>query len=146
MDGRTELLQRLGRVLEANPKYFGREGTTECRPGHVVDFLLQRAEQAADGTCTVSVHVLWEAVIEGLQDMWPATRTKLRGVNMGDVWPHRCVVDGRSLRRFHLAAPLLPSTPRVTHTLDCLSRGVLATEYAQHNLLYYWLAGKRLAP
>lgn len=81
-------------MLEANPKYFGREGTTECRPGHVVDFLLKRAEEGADGTCTVSVHALWEAVIEGLQDMWPATRTRLRGVNMGDVWPHRCVIGG----------------------------------------------------
>jgi hypothetical protein len=30
---------------------------------------------------------LWDAIMNGMQDVWPATRTRLDGQSMGDVWP-----------------------------------------------------------
>lgn len=35
----------------------------------------------------VHASVLWHVLIEGLAPIWPATRTQLGGVALGDVWP-----------------------------------------------------------
>ena len=35
----------------------------------------------------VSVSLLWRIVIEGFEAIWPESRTKIDGINMGDVWP-----------------------------------------------------------
>jgi hypothetical protein len=72
---RFQLLQRLADVLESNAEYFGSE---ICRPGHIVDYVLRN--KAADGTC--SVRVLWRAISEGLEKIWPES---MSGVKRGDV-------------------------------------------------------------
>ena len=41
--------------------------------------------QSKDGA--VPVAALWSALIDGLQPIWPSTRTSLGGVSLGDVWP-----------------------------------------------------------
>ena len=57
-----------------------------CKPFFISDFL--ESESRVVGT-TRSVHIssLWGALIEGLSPIWPATRTNLAGVSLGDVWP-----------------------------------------------------------
>ena len=35
----------------------------------------------------VPVAALWSALIDGLNAIWPPSRTKLGGVSLGDVWP-----------------------------------------------------------
>lgn len=93
VDGRHGILQRLGAALEANPEFFG----TECpRPGNVVDYVLKHLTPAAGAPAvggagaaavaagsTVSIRVLWKAVIEGLESIWPSTHASVR---RGDVW------------------------------------------------------------
>jgi len=75
LEGRFGLLQRLGAALDAHPEYFGKE---VARPGNVVDYLLRNAK---DGR--VSIRLLWRAVIEGLESIWPENHA---GVRRGDVW------------------------------------------------------------
>jgi hypothetical protein len=41
----------------------------------------------AQGTRTVPVAALWLALIEGLNPIWPPSRTKFGGISLGDVWP-----------------------------------------------------------
>lgn len=83
--GRTALLQRLGQCLEGHPEFFGsKEIPSVCRPGYIVDYLWTKVTEHNK----VSIHDLWHAVMEGLQDMWPAGRTTLGNCAMGDVWPH----------------------------------------------------------
>jgi hypothetical protein len=49
------------------------------------DFL--QATSIKEGpTQRVSITPLWTALIEGLSPIWPATRTMLGGVSLGDVW------------------------------------------------------------
>jgi hypothetical protein len=36
----------------------------------------------------VAVHELWRVIMYGLESIWPAGRTSVGGVSMGDVWPH----------------------------------------------------------
>lgn len=75
IEGRYDILQNLAKALESNPKYFGVEVP---RPGHIVDYVLSECKEK-----TVSVKVLWEAIVTGLEDVWPTTLT---GVRRGDVW------------------------------------------------------------
>lgn len=39
------------------------------------------------GCRRVHISALWYALIEGLSAIWPASRTTLGGVPLGDVWP-----------------------------------------------------------
>jgi hypothetical protein len=82
--GRTQLLQSLGKCLVESPIYFS--GTPFSRPGNLVDYLWK---QSGPDKGVVSVQVLWDALIEGLQAMWPTDgRTSIGGLSMGDVWSH----------------------------------------------------------
>ncbi len=87
LEGRCALLQRLGCVLEANPKFFkGPNG--DFRPGFMLDYLIASGTKN-NQTDTINVHIysLWTVVMEGLSGVWPATRTVLNGTSLGDVWP-----------------------------------------------------------
>ncbi|KAJ3195506.1 hypothetical protein HK101_011942 [Irineochytrium annulatum] len=90
-DGRVKLLQALGRVCDANPQFFG-EGAVK-RPGNMVDYLLAHPTtvKGKDGHTRVQVKALWTVVMDGLGGIWPASRTKLDGVSLGDVWPSKAM-------------------------------------------------------
>lgn len=51
------------------------------------DYLENRSKLLEDGNIELDVSVLWNALIDGLQAIWPTTRTALDGVSLGDVWP-----------------------------------------------------------
>ncbi|KAJ3104311.1 hypothetical protein HDU97_009387 [Phlyctochytrium planicorne] len=93
VDGRVQLLQSLGRVLKANPKYFGAGDAP--RPGNMVDFLLAHptTKTNPDKTIVVNVSALWEVVMDGLSGIWPPTRTKIGSTPMGDVWPSKALAN-----------------------------------------------------
>ena len=73
--GRHGLLQRLASALKSFPEFFGAE---VCRPGNIVDYLLANS---TDKKC--SLKVLWKAVINGFESIWPKN---IAGVRRGDVW------------------------------------------------------------
>ncbi|KDN46485.1 DUF1688-domain-containing protein [Tilletiaria anomala UBC 951] len=92
LDGRAQLLIQLSKALTDDSQgYFtGAQQNAAPRPGNMVDWLLTHpstAKDAATGAVTVQVSALWEVLIIGLAPIWPATRTKLDGVSLGDVWP-----------------------------------------------------------
>jgi hypothetical protein len=73
LHGRFELLKRLGDALKSHKEYFGAE---LYRPGNVLDFLLQHAvKNPTDGKLHVSIKLLWQAVIEGYESIWPTSRS-----------------------------------------------------------------------
>jgi len=75
VEGRVGLLRRLGDCLEKFPQFFGQE---VYRPGNVVDYIRANVK---DGK--VSVEVIWEAIIRGLEGIWP---NHVSGIQRGDVW------------------------------------------------------------
>jgi len=75
LDSRFELMKRFGKALDMHPEYFG---TEVCRPGNIVDYVLKHTKKGK-----VSLRVLWKAVIEGLETIWPES---VSGVRRGDVW------------------------------------------------------------
>ncbi|KAJ3063320.1 hypothetical protein HDU98_000866 [Podochytrium sp. JEL0797] len=85
VEGRTMLLKRLGAVLKdpVNKRFFFNEKEGSYRRGILVFYVV--GKMGGDGG--VDVGVLWEVVMEGLSGVWPATRTTVGGVSVGDVWP-----------------------------------------------------------
>lgn len=90
LEGRVELLQRLGQSLHSLPQLFGTENP---RPGNLVNYLLQglkvetSTQTNLQPSISLSASTVFSAVLEGLGNIWPG-RLTIAGVNLGDVWIH----------------------------------------------------------
>ncbi|KDN44340.1 hypothetical protein RSAG8_05604, partial [Rhizoctonia solani AG-8 WAC10335] len=82
LEGRSNLLANLGGALTASPEIFG----PDARPGNLLEFI-EKQGRNKDGKTYVHISALWHVLIEGLAPIWPATRTQLGGISLGDVWP-----------------------------------------------------------
>jgi hypothetical protein len=80
LDGRADLLRRLGAQANARPDLFGRLDTP--RPGGLFDALASRAERHR-----LPAPVILEVLLEALGPIWP-DRLTLDGVPLGDCWVH----------------------------------------------------------
>jgi hypothetical protein len=79
LEGRAELLRRLGRQVEARPDLFG------GRPGGLFDVLAARA-----GGGKLPAPAILELLLEALGPVW-ADRLELDGVPLGDCWRHPAI-------------------------------------------------------
>jgi hypothetical protein len=80
LDGRAELLRRLGKLVASKPDIFGRSDTP--RPGGLFD----RLAMQADGNALPAPTILAE-LLQQLGPVWPS-RLTLGGVALGDCWKH----------------------------------------------------------
>lgn len=115
LEGRANLLTRLGEALEndTNGYFIGPDPSippSQRRPGFLVDYLASHPSTKNQGQVVhVSIPALWEVLMYGLAPIWPASRTNLDGVAMGDVWPNQTLAqlnkvelgDEKSLVPFH---------------------------------------------
>lgn len=92
---RAKLLRDLGVALETSPEFFGKE---VARPGHLVDYLLTKAET---GSNSVGLEHLWRVCLQGLASIWPLQPNGTRG----DIWKHQALYvkgkQGSDLVPFH---------------------------------------------
>ncbi|HEX8467919.1 MAG TPA: DUF1688 family protein [Allosphingosinicella sp.] len=88
LEGRTDLLRRLGTQILARPDLFAAAG--EPRPGGLYDVLAVRA----DGGKLPAPAIL-ELLLEALGPIW-ADRLVLGGVPLGDCWRHPAIRRGDS--------------------------------------------------
>ena len=92
VEGRCRLLQSLGKVLEANPKFFLYDGVS--RPGNLIYYLINHPDTVKSGEMyETSIDTLWTVVIDGFAGVWPETRTIVDGVSLGDVWPCKAMLS-----------------------------------------------------
>ncbi|KAF5379000.1 hypothetical protein D9757_009101 [Collybiopsis confluens] len=137
LEGRTSLLRNLSDALRASPELFGDDG----RPGNMlgksfpnaekssthsfVDYL-ERESKTEGSTQLVPLAALWHVLIDGLNPIWPASRTKLAGVSLGDVWPCTALkaqsesdVEGEDLVPFHKLTQWMTYSlvEAITHTM-----------------------------
>ncbi|KAF7419475.1 hypothetical protein PC9H_002066 [Pleurotus ostreatus] len=91
IEGRAQLLQRLGGALKEGKEFFG--GGDNARLGNLLDFLEAQSVKSDAGETIIPVSALWAALIEGLNPIWPPSRTSLGGVSLGDVWPCEALRD-----------------------------------------------------
>lgn len=79
VQGRLELLRRLGSSLQQHPTVFGSQS---LRSGSLVDYLLGQMQHGQ-----LEARTVLSAVLFGLGDIW-AGRLTIAGANLGDVWVH----------------------------------------------------------
>lgn len=101
LEGRTGLLMSLADALN-NQDLFG----VDARPGNMLgsllsltssssqltvrmgaDYLLSHPSTQASSVPIVPLPTLWSVLIDGLSSIWPATRTQIDGISLGDAWP-----------------------------------------------------------
>ncbi|MCA6114631.1 URC4/urg3 family protein [Bradyrhizobium sp. WSM 1738] len=80
LDGRADLLRRLGRLVASKPDVFGSRDTP--RPGGLFD----RLEMLAEGGELPAPTILTE-LLHQLGPIWPS-RLTLGGISLGDCWRH----------------------------------------------------------
>ena len=80
LDGRADLLRRLGRLVASKPDIFGSNDTP--RPGGLFD----RLAMQADGGRLPAPTILAE-LLQQLGPVWPS-RLTLGGIALGDCWKH----------------------------------------------------------
>ena len=80
LDGRADLLRRLGRLVASKPDIFGSHDTP--RPGGLFD----RLAMLADGGKLPAPTILTE-LLQQLGPIWPS-RLTLGGIALGDCWRH----------------------------------------------------------
>jgi hypothetical protein len=80
IEGRVDLLRRLGAVVAGAPEIFGHADSP--RPGGLFDHLVK---QAVDGR--IAAATILAAVLRHLGPIWPS-RLTLGGIALGDCWRH----------------------------------------------------------
>ena len=86
LEGRADLLRRLGRLVADAPDIFGRNGVR--RPGGLFDHF---AALAAGGG--IAAPAILAELLRHLGPIWPS-RLTLGGVPLGDCWRHPSLVTG----------------------------------------------------
>jgi hypothetical protein len=81
LDGRVDLLQRLGRLVAAKPDIFGRSDVP--RPGGLFD----RLALLADDQGRLPATMILSELLQQLGPIWPS-RLTLGGIALGDCWKH----------------------------------------------------------
>jgi hypothetical protein len=86
LEGRVDLLQRLGRQAAGHPVVFGLHDTP--RPGGLFDRLAMQADNGA-----IPAPLILSEVLNQLGPIWPS-RLELAGVPLGDCWRHPALITG----------------------------------------------------
>ena len=83
LEGRADLLRRLGRLVASRKDIFGQRDTP--RPGGLFDHLVAQAKGGAIAAPTILREVLLQ-----LGQIWPS-RLSLAGISLGDCWKHPAI-------------------------------------------------------
>jgi len=81
LEGRLELLQSLGKVINQHPLFFDSKNQ---RPGNLAMYLY---DHHFSGLKTIKAAEVLSAILNSIGEIWPG-RYKISGVNLGDVWQH----------------------------------------------------------
>ncbi|KAG6198193.1 hypothetical protein E4U22_008741 [Claviceps purpurea] len=130
LEGRTELLIRLSSALAANADYFGADG----RPGNMIDHLLSHPSTQASSMLIVPLPVLWDVLMDGLGPIWPASRTALNGVSLGDAWPCQAMPN-LGTASWQSILPFHKLTQWLTYSLMQPMQSLLNMHFAGQELL-----------
>ncbi|KAF2455623.1 hypothetical protein BDY21DRAFT_416164 [Lineolata rhizophorae] len=129
LEGRTGLLMRLASAL-LNPEIFGIEG----RPGNMLDYLLSHPSTQASSIPIVPLPTLWNTLMDGLAPIWPATRTQIDGVSIGDAWPCS-VMPSHPTHPWENIVPFHKLTQWLTYSLMVPMTKLLHVHFAGAELL-----------
>ncbi|MCJ1348017.1 hypothetical protein MMC31_006247 [Peltigera leucophlebia] len=130
LEGRAGLMTRLGQALD-NSDIWGRSG----RPGNMLDYLISHPSTRASSVPIITIPTLWNCLMNGLGSVWPATRTKINGVSLGDAWPCSAMPSGSIAQPWENVVPFHKLTQWLCYSLmEPMSR-LLQIRFAGTELL-----------
>ncbi|KAI1313361.1 hypothetical protein F5Y03DRAFT_161858 [Xylaria venustula] len=112
LEGRSQLLIRLGDALAEKREFFGDSG----RPGNMIDYLLAHPTTQASSSPVVVLPVLWNVLMAGLAPIWPTSRTAINGISLGDAWP--CSSMPQVQQRHSAGSPTFSPFPQSSHATE----------------------------
>ncbi|KAH0542274.1 hypothetical protein FGG08_003301 [Glutinoglossum americanum] len=130
LDGRAGLLIRLGDALN-NQELFG----VDARPGNMLDYLLSHSTTRANSVPIVTIPTLWSVVMDGLSSIWPASRTQVDGMPLGDAWPCSSMPASPPAEPWESIVPFHKLTQWLTYSLMAPMTKLLNIHFAGVELL-----------
>lgn len=92
LDGRVNLLQRLGKALAEQPEVFGEMG----RVGNLYAFMLLAGKESAQSAPdSIAAHDLLSLLLKTLSRIWPSGSV-FDAMAVGDCWPHAALGNASS--------------------------------------------------
>ncbi|KAI9674618.1 MAG: hypothetical protein M1829_003700 [Trizodia sp. TS-e1964] len=130
LEGRAGLLIRLGDALK-NQTLFG----ASSRPGNMLDYLLSHPSTQASSVPIVPITTLWSVVMDGLVSIWPASRTQIDGVSIGDAWPCSSMPASPPAQMWENIVPFHKLTQWLTYSLMTPMTKLLQVHFSGAELL-----------
>ncbi|KIW68696.1 hypothetical protein PV04_04620 [Phialophora macrospora] len=130
LEGRTGLLIRLASALQ-NEEIFGVDG----RPGNMIDYLISHPTTQAASVPVVLLPTLWSVLMDGLSSIWPATRTSIQGVPLGDAWPCEAMPRSPPAQPWETIVPFHKLTQWLCYSLMVPMTKLLNVRFAGADLM-----------
>ncbi|MCJ1305603.1 hypothetical protein MMC08_008418 [Hypocenomyce scalaris] len=131
LDGRLGLLTRLAGALSNNAELFG----TDARPGNMLDYLLSHPSTQASSVPIVPLPTLWTVLMDGLASIWPATRTQVDGISLGDAWPCSTLPSSPPAQAWETIVPFHKLTQWLCYSLMVPMSRLLNIHFAGSELM-----------
>jgi hypothetical protein len=146
LEGRTGLLIRLASALQ-NEEIFG----ADARPGNMIgkrrrypqigsslsaaDYLISHPTTQAASVPVVLLPTLWGVLMDGLSSIWPATRTSIQGVPLGDAWPCEAMPRSPPAQPWETIVPFHKLTQWLCYSLMVPMTKLLNVRFAGADLM-----------
>ncbi|KAL9581580.1 MAG: hypothetical protein Q9212_003812 [Teloschistes hypoglaucus] len=130
LEGRVGLLARLAEALEGS-EYFG----SSSRPGNLLDYLLSHPTTQTSTVSIITIPTFWDALTHGLASIWPASRTQIDGVSLGDAWPCSSMPSRPGSQPWETIVPFHKLTQWLCYSLMTPMTRLLSIQFAGVELL-----------
>lgn len=149
LDGRLGLLTRLAGALD-NEELFG----VDARPGNMLgqyirgffsrrglkanarsDYLLSHPSTQASSVPIIPLPTLWTVLMDGLSSIWPASRTQIDGVSLGDAWPCSTLPSSPPAQAWETIVPFHKLTQWLCYSLMVPLSRLLSIHFAGSELM-----------
>ncbi|KAI4195219.1 MAG: hypothetical protein LQ346_003496 [Caloplaca aetnensis] len=130
LEGRAGLLSNLAEALH-NTEYFG----SSHRPGNMLDYLLTHPSTQTSSVPIITIPTLWSVLIDGLGNIWPATRTQIDGVSLGDAWPCSAMPSSPQAQPWESIVPFHKLTQWLCYSLMAPMTRLMNVQFAGVELL-----------
>ncbi|EXJ93437.1 hypothetical protein A1O1_01829 [Capronia coronata CBS 617.96] len=131
LEGRAGLLIRLSTALQKNAEMFG----VDPRPGNMIDYLMSHPTTQAASVPVVVLPTLWSVLMDGLSDIWPATRTAIQGLPLGDAWPCQAMPKSPPAQPWETIVPFHKLTQWLCYSLMVPMTKLLNVHFAGAELM-----------
>ena len=99
------------------------------------DYLLCHPSTQASSVPIITIPTLWDVLMNGLSSVWPATRTQIDGVSLGDAWPSSSMPPSPPAQPWETILPFHKLTQWLCYSLMGPMTRIMKVQFAGADLL-----------